>query len=184
MRCASGNNQPPRTTCVHQDLLPSVVLESSGFDFIDEGTEDKPKKGYVARNPDSVLRLKINTTQPQSRSDQLVPVYIGYLKSYEHMGMARLSCTAGCSCEPKSVDAHNALKRSTVHLVVLNVSQAPECVISVTVQSETQSGENKFKISAVMMAGIGRNEKQAVKLEDGEWGIALHLNQTSQGERG
>ena len=38
-----------------------VAESSSGFEYINEGTAEKPKPGYIATQPGSKLRLRLNT---------------------------------------------------------------------------------------------------------------------------
>lgn len=175
----SGNFQPQSATCVQQDLLPSVIAKAEGFDFVNEGTEAKPKKGYVATKAGATLKLKLNTQQTSGvAANKPVPVLIGYLKSYVHMGIAVMACDSGCSCEPKTVDAHHALKQSTIYLAMLSASQAAECIVSVTVQPKSSSGEHKFKVSALMTPGLSADGQPFVgQLGDGEWGAAPHFGQ-------
>ena len=45
-------------TLLVSELRPPDRL--AGWDFVNEGTEDKPKKGYVATVPGSQIRLKVN----------------------------------------------------------------------------------------------------------------------------
>lgn len=156
-----------------------MIAKPEGFDFVNEGTDIKPKKGYVATKPGAVLRLKVNTKQTSGvEASKPVPVLIGYLKSYAHMGIAVMACDSGCTCEPKTVDAHHELKQSTIYLALLKATQAAECIISVTVQPKSSSGENKFKVSAMMTPGLSADGLPFVsQLEDGEWGAARHLGQ-------
>ena len=39
-------------------------------------------------------------------------VGVGMLKSYQHMGVAEVACTEGCSCEPQAFDLHQEEKVS------------------------------------------------------------------------
>ena len=41
----TGNLPPSQAMCLYQDALKGVVRSVSGWDFINEGTEEKPKKG-------------------------------------------------------------------------------------------------------------------------------------------
>ena len=40
-------------------------------------------------------------------------VGVGMLKSYQHMGVAEVACTQGCSCEPQAFDLHQEEKVSS-----------------------------------------------------------------------
>jgi hypothetical protein len=49
-------------------------------------------------------------------------------------------------CTERVVDAHHDKKESQVFLGELNVTQAEGCLITVTVDEMTNSGEHKFKV--------------------------------------
>lgn len=40
-------------------MLAPHVLEATGWEYVNEGTDAKPKKGYVSKTPGSVLKLKV-----------------------------------------------------------------------------------------------------------------------------
>ena len=40
-------------------------------------------------------------------------VGLGMLRSYQHMGVAEVTCTQGCSCEPQAFDLHQEEKVSS-----------------------------------------------------------------------
>lgn len=43
---ACAGNLPPKTSlCLHQDAMKSVVVGHEGWEFVNEGTPEKPKKG-------------------------------------------------------------------------------------------------------------------------------------------
>ncbi len=64
--------------------------------------------------------------------DQMV-VELGYLKSYEHMGRAAVSCEGGCGCAPWTLDGHHEQRNSQTFLAQFKATQADECVILVKV---------------------------------------------------
>eukprot|EP00798_Chlamydomonas_sp_ICE-L_P004346 gene4346-14462_t len=68
-------------------MLP-LVKQSIGWEYINEGTEDKPKKGFVSTTPGSSLKMTIDTSRIGDGGS--IPVMIGYLKSYTSMGQAML----------------------------------------------------------------------------------------------
>lgn len=71
---------------------------------------------------------------------------LSYLKSYVNMGQAVASCWSGCSCQPQHADGHHTLRQSTVFLVRLLPTEAPDCVIAVQLLKNTTSGKHKFKV--------------------------------------
>ncbi|KAG2493913.1 hypothetical protein HYH03_007849 [Edaphochlamys debaryana] len=81
-----------------------------------------------------------------------VMAYFHHLRSYEHMGMASISCVSGCTCVPVTVDALCSQQWSQVYLAGISVSQARECVMELQVLNETKSGEHKFKVSGLVVS--------------------------------
>lgn len=65
--------------------------------------------------------LQIDTRQAGLDPQQQVTLLLAYLKSYQHMGTAKVACVAGCSCKTASIDAHNRIRESTTHLFALEV---------------------------------------------------------------
>ena len=88
--------------------------------------------------------------------------HLVYLQSYEHMGVARVSCVDGCACESTEVDAHvpggkfSVFKAKTFHATrrALPPSAAAQCgcKVEVTILPRSGSGEHKFKILSLMTA--------------------------------
>jgi hypothetical protein len=66
-------------------------------------------------------------------------------------GVAEISCSQGCTCEAHTLDAHQAKRESTTQLHPIVVTQAPACLINITVAESTSSGEHKLKISGLIM---------------------------------
>jgi hypothetical protein len=55
---AAGNHHSTNKACLHQEAFASVVEESQGWDFINEGAaKNKSKWGFVAWEPGSVLKV-------------------------------------------------------------------------------------------------------------------------------
>lgn len=47
--------------CAHNEQLQLMVLDNAttGFHFVNEGTAEKPRKGYMANTTGSVLTLQV-----------------------------------------------------------------------------------------------------------------------------
>ena len=43
-----------------------------------------------------------------------VTLELAYMKSYEHMGQAMISCVTGCTCDNQLLDAHDDIRASLV----------------------------------------------------------------------
>ena len=48
---AAGNHAPTAIMCVQGFNFPQVITSAEGWEFINEGTDKKPKTGYVTRTP-------------------------------------------------------------------------------------------------------------------------------------
>ena len=62
------------------------------------------------------------------------------------------SCTAGCKCSDKEIDAHQIGRGSQTHLASLSVSQHPNCTVTIRITDRTNSGENKFKMAGLIVS--------------------------------
>ena len=49
----TGNTVPDSTMCVHFDALKQLVVESKGFEFLEEG--ERKKKGFVGLKPGALV---------------------------------------------------------------------------------------------------------------------------------
>lgn len=87
---------------------------------------------------------------PQQPRDMVV--WLGYLVSYESMGVANVTCVGGCSCDAARVDGHISERRSQQALTKVLVSQSEACRLVVRVAEETRSSHHKFKVSGVMVS--------------------------------
>ncbi|KDD72119.1 hypothetical protein H632_c3839p0, partial [Helicosporidium sp. ATCC 50920] len=75
-----------------------------------------------------------------------------YLKSYQHMGQARVECVKGCTCAPTVVDAHHGTPASQTYLHTFEASPHKDCRIRVTVLEGSNSGEHKFKVIGAVLS--------------------------------
>ncbi|GLI65991.1 hypothetical protein VaNZ11_009684 [Volvox africanus] len=155
-----GNTAPSSPMCLVGDVFRQLVVLSEGFDYINEGTAIKPKPGFVSTQPGSRLQLRVDTDRSAvgSPPDGMVHVYLHHLRSYEHMGIAAISCISGCSCPAVEVNAHITEKVSQLYMARLVISQSKDCIVEVKVSSSTSSGEHKFKVSGLVVAeraGVG-----------------------------
>ncbi|KAG2425211.1 hypothetical protein HYH02_015038 [Chlamydomonas schloesseri] len=154
-----GNMPPNASMCLLNDNFKNLVVAeaSTGFDYINEGTAEKPKPGYIAKQPGAKLRLRLNTERslvghgPNTAAVK-VQVFFHHLRSYEHMGVAQFSCVSGCQCDPKEVDGHHTEKVSQLYMMFLEVTQHPQCEVEITVLPKTSSGEHKFKVAGAVIS--------------------------------
>jgi hypothetical protein len=68
------------------------------------------------------------------------------------MGRAVFMCESGCKCEPALIDGHHKQRVSLTFLHSIRVSQAAECVVSLTVLPGTSSGQHKFKVVGLIVS--------------------------------
>lgn len=139
----------PHRSCYLTEHLP--VVSTTGFQYTATETVRGVavnKDGWVGMNAGDHLRLRVDTAE--EHECQRSNVSITYLRSYEHMGEADVSCAAGCSCASTRVNAHVAAERVSVHeYLTLQVSRSSACEIEVRISEDTTSGEYKFKIIGV-----------------------------------
>ncbi|GFR42716.1 hypothetical protein Agub_g3640 [Astrephomene gubernaculifera] len=178
------NTAPSSPMCLVGETFRSLVVESDGWEYLNEGTAVKPKPGFVAKRPGSRLRLRLDTDRSGvgSPAEEQVHVYLHHLRSYEHMGKARISCVSGCACEEVVVDAHITQRVSQVYMARILVSQARECLMEVTVLDQTSSGENKFKVSGLVVsekAGAG-SAMERIGGDNAHFGLRQHSGDAVQ----
>ena len=65
------------------------------------------KLGYVARQPGESLSICLPWPAVGSHALRPKVLWLGYLRSYEHMGRARVTCSGVCGCSPDVIDAHD-----------------------------------------------------------------------------
>ena len=87
------------------------------------------------------------------RSSEVL-VAVGFLHSYEHMGVARMQCASNCSCEPVNVDGQMPQRFSLPYWRAVTVSSdgLGPCVLVITVLKSTHSSEHKVKATALMLS--------------------------------
>lgn len=141
--------------CAMGDEFKPKVVTSMGWDFVDEGFPlpnglPHHKYGYVSKVPGSKLTMMIDTSLGGfANLAEGVQVLVAHLKSYEHMGKARISCVAGCTCLPATMDGHTMNHASVTSFASITVSPSPQCMLEVENLFESSSGEFKFKVIGV-----------------------------------
>ncbi len=64
-------------------------------------------------------------------------------------------CEGGCTCIDTTLEGHHIQRNSQTYLHKLRVSQAPDCMVSITVAEGTMSGAHKVKVSGVIISEEG-----------------------------
>lgn len=85
-------------------------------------------------------------------------VILGYLRSYQKMGLARVECRSGCTCPPSVMDGLWGDHTSLQQMHSFRASQAQRCRLRVTIVPRGGGGKgggaagDKFQLSAAMVA--------------------------------
>ena len=161
-------------------MLPLDVVASKGFAFSEyqlHGNTTKHKPGWIATDVGSSMDVRVDTRfsapksgepaarfavprqrQPTNSTAQVGwprQIVVGFLRSYQHMGRAAVTCVSGCVCRPSTIDAHDAHKSSTLKLHEVEITPAAECIVRLEVLKESSSpdGEHKFKLIQIAVRG-------------------------------
>jgi hypothetical protein len=75
------------------------------------------------------------------------------------MGIATVTCEAGCTCEPQTIDAHKVSELRNVSVFETHTFSARrvgssgrgqrECELALVLLSRTSSGSTKFKVRSI-----------------------------------
>lgn len=151
-----GNYESISDKCFIGMHFVDTVKEKEGFDWINESKTDRPKWGFVANTTGSFLRIHIDTVSASKTEsvgdDDKVIVELAYLRSYENMGIGKVTCEGGCNCEESKMQGHHDERNSQLHLHNFLVSQSHDCIIRVTVSDETTSNSHKVKVAGVTIS--------------------------------
>lgn len=137
----------------------NVVTAHDGFEWINENPDgDRPKFGWISTKVGSTMTMKVDTNSVTGEnkfpSNNNMVVELMHLKSYEHMGVASVKCTSGCTCDESKFDGHHEERNSQLNIHKIMVSQSQECVIVVTVLGETSSGDHKVKVAGMVVSEV------------------------------
>lgn len=104
------------------------------------------KPGWIARTPGATLDFAVAASFQGAPAGANATLKAVFLRSYEHMGIAQLTCLSGCACDGVELQGHGTEHVSVEDSASMNVTQAHECVLRLAVQPETRSGEHKVKL--------------------------------------
>lgn len=65
-------------------------------------------------------------------------IWVGYLRSWRHMGSATISCIQGCDCTSIFVDGMHEQSNTQQFMAKLFSTQAEECLVEVKVRQQQQ----------------------------------------------
>ena len=149
-------------------LLPAANVSSQhGWAYVEKENE-KLKPGLVAFDPGASVEVSYLLESAGIASADSFAL-VEYLTSYEHMGQASVSCTAGCSCITELIDAHSSKQRTSIiatHRVPITESAAggPWCVLRVVVLDGTSSGEHKFKLTGLLVGAVDTKDARRLSV--------------------
>lgn len=152
-----GNYEMKTASCFWaESLIEMVEPPHTGWEFVNEGTVERPRWGFLTTTAGSVLKIKIDSRIPYAAwgtttiGETRRVIQILFLYSYQHMGIVNVTCQ-GCACDEKQIDAHDPVgQSSTIWGADFSVTQAEECFITLRVLSETRSGEHKFRLAGLI----------------------------------
>ena len=177
----ADGRQLPQSVCARGGQLQRFVRHTDGFAMTDEG-RGAGKLGLVAKHAADTLALCLPPlTQPTAgatRREAARVLWLGYLRSYEHMGRARVTCADGCRCADDVIDAHDVKDGVSVTDVRRVQLRAPGrrdapvdegsnhscCSMSLKVLPKSTSGEFKFKVMSLLLGGADAHDLQVFSL--------------------
>ncbi|GIL48067.1 hypothetical protein Vafri_4757 [Volvox africanus] len=151
-----GNFEPLGTTCLVDEAFRGIAIATEGWQWVNEGTEAKPKWGFVSTTPGRQLILRLGETAHNdilsSRPNGTFPVLFQFLVSYTSiMGKAIIDCHSGCNCKQTLADGHITEKISVTRMMQIHIhwpAHSGPCDLKVTVSNETSTEGHKFKVRA------------------------------------
>lgn len=159
------------STRVRRYVEPELT---DGFNLTDEG-RGKGKLGYVGYGVATGLGLCLPWPKADSLARPPQVLWLGFLRSYEHMGRAKVHCSGACACAPDTIDGHDikdGVSVTDVRRIPLRPSrradagQAAEscCRVSLRIAAGTSSGEHKFKVMSLLLGGADAQHLQVFSL--------------------
>lgn len=130
------------------------------------GGSHKESPGVVAVRPGAQLYLPLDVSFAASITGSSFVVSMLHLTSFEGMGVAYLSCLAGCECAQQRIDAHRVAKdgrrnESTYKEFSFKVTtqlRSQSCLLALHLSRETSSGAHKFKVRSITARTIEQCE--------------------------
>ncbi|GIL74907.1 hypothetical protein Vretimale_2527 [Volvox reticuliferus] len=171
-----GNLEPMGTTCLVEEKFADIAIATEGWRWVNEGTDIKPKWGFVSTVPGSELIVRLGDTARDDvisgGSNGTFPVLLQYLLSYSSsMGKAVIDCLGGgCQCKQAMADGYIPDKVSVTSMIQLDVQWSAHdtpCDLRVTVLNETSTEGHKFKVAGVVLA-VTNSLKSAFSMKNWE----------------
>jgi hypothetical protein len=184
--------------------LPATSY-GTGWRYIRQDGAFRDKPGLVASGSGAHLKLMLTEVKAEgqaasspssSSSSSCVAVHLVHLRSYEHMGMAQLSCSGACTCANMTIDGHldrrYSLEDTAPPLAVcpvLTFTPHAECCLDAVVLPRTHSGQHTVKITGLVVTpasgshtGIGEAEDRGSSLKASLKDVQHFVDYSSKGE--
>ena len=137
------------SNCLDLSALRVGIGQFQGFNWTDEG---RGKWGFVGETPGSALEINV----PLAGFEGELTIGLGFLLSYQHMGVARIECVAGCTCRPREFSFLHPYYMSISGWRVVEAVAMPDattCRLNVTILPQTyaEPPQHKVKLTSVML---------------------------------
>lgn len=165
------------STCLVQESFRPVVVNTSGFIYTaqrpDRETFTQQKWGWMGTEVGAWAELQLSTVMSsdtdsadEKAQKRRAWAHLGHVRSYEGMGVARVTCVSGCKCPLTFMDCLWSSQVSLTQMLPIFVTQHPECRIKVaiiarnsphlpdTVIKNTTSSGNKVQLNGLIVSLI------------------------------
>lgn len=172
------------SVCARGDQLRQYVEAAhfpGDFNLTDEG-RGKGKVGYLAHGVGKALSFCLPWPAVGSGVRPPSVLWVGFLRSYEHMGKARVSCSGACGCADDLIDGHDIKDgvsvtdvrkvglrparrgRAAVSTDAADAAADACCRVQLKIDPGTTSGEHKFKVMSLLLGGSDAHSLQVFSL--------------------
>lgn len=144
--------------CSRGEALQDMVLSNYGWKWV-----DGKKPGF--QTDDILTSLMLSIPLESATADR---ISVGYLSSYENMGVARITCLGACQCDESDIDASSNSHASQEHIAKIPFQHAHDtkgCILkldNMNLTTATNKG-HRFKISSVVVADREANIAEAAQ---------------------
>ena len=143
----SASDDAKASQCNRGDALQDMVLYNYGWKWL-----DGKKPGF--QTDEILTSLFLSVPMESSTSDR---ISVGYLSSYENMGIARVTCLGACQCEEFNIDASSTAHASQEHNALVPFQHSRDskgCILKFDNMNLTNAINegHRFKVSSVTVA--------------------------------
>ena len=143
----SASDDAQASQCSRGGALQDMALYNYGWKWL-----DGKKPGF--QTGEVLTSLFLSVPVESSTSDR---ISVGYLSSYENMGIARITCLGACQCEEFDIDASSTAHASQEHNALIpfqHSGDAKGCILKVDNMNLTNAVNegHRFKVSSVTVA--------------------------------